>query len=139
MTILSVLSFRTALAVRNLLSFGVARVRERRYYVYIMASKSRVIYVGVTGFLMARVLRHKTGEGGAFTSKYRVHRLVYFRGFQNVGDAIAQETEIKKWRREKKVALIREENPTWEDLAADWGQPAVMRVSRKAGSSLRSE
>ena len=57
-------------------------VRERRYYVYIMASKSRVIYVGVTGFLMARVLRHKAGEGGAFTSKYRVHRLVYFQSFR---------------------------------------------------------
>jgi putative endonuclease len=114
-------------------------VRERRYYVYIMASKSRMIYVGVTGFLMARVLRHKAGEGGAFTRKYRVHRLVYFHSFQNVGDAIARETEIKKWRREKKVALIREENPTWEDLAADWGRPAVMRVSRTAGSSLRTE
>jgi putative endonuclease len=58
-----------------------------RYYVYIMASKSRVLYIGVTGFLMARVLRHKAGEGGAFTSKYRVHRLVYFHSFQNVGDA----------------------------------------------------
>jgi putative endonuclease len=86
-------------------------VRERRYYVYIMASKSRVIYVGMTGFLMARVLRHKAGEGGTFTRKYRVHRLVYYHSFQNVGDAIARETAIKKWRREKKVALIRAENP----------------------------
>ena len=114
-------------------------MRERRYYVYIMASKSRVLYVGVTGFLMARVLRHKAGKGGAFTGRYRVHRLVYFHGFQNVGDAIARETEIKKWKREKKVALIREANPTWEDLAEGWGGPAVMRVSGKAGSSLRSE
>jgi putative endonuclease len=97
-------------------------VLERRYCVYIMASKSRVIYVGVTGFLMARVLRHKAGEGGAFTSKYRVHRLVYFHSFQNVGDAIARETEIKGWRREKKVALIHADNPTWEDLAAGWGR-----------------
>ena len=109
--------------------------RERSYYVYIMASKSRVLYVGITGFLMARVLRHKAGEGGAFTRKYRVHRLVYYRSFQNVGDAIASETEIKKWRREKKVALIRADNPTWEDLSAGWGEPAVMRVSRKTGSS----
>jgi putative endonuclease len=110
-------------------------VRERRYYVYIMASKSRVLYVGVTGFLMARVLRHRAGAGGAFTRKYRVHRLVYFHCFRSVGDAIARETEIKKWRREKKVALIHAENPTWEDLAARWGEPAVMRVSGKAGSS----
>jgi putative endonuclease len=106
---------------------------QRLYYVYIMASKSRVLYVGVTGFLMARVLRHRAGEGGAFTRKYRVHRLVYFHGFRNVGDAIARETEIKKWRREKKVALIRAENPTWEDLAAGWGEAAVMTA--KAGSS----
>jgi putative endonuclease len=84
---------------------------ERTYYVYIMASKSRVIYVGVTGFLMARVLRHRTGEGGAFTRRYQVHRLVYFATFRNVGDAIARETLIKKWRREKKVALIEERNP----------------------------
>jgi putative endonuclease len=109
--------------------------RERCYYVYMMASKSRVIYIGVTGFLMARVLRHKAGDGGAFTRKYRVHRLVYYHCFRNVGDAIARETEIKKWRREKKVALIHADNPTWKDLAAGWGGAAVMTVSGKAGSS----
>jgi putative endonuclease len=108
---------------------------ERVYYVYIMASKSRAIYVGVTGFLMARVLRHRAGEGGAFTQRYRVHRLVYFHAFRNVGDAIARETEIKKCRREKKIALIHVENPTWEDLAAGWGEAAPMTVSGKAGSS----
>ena len=95
---------------------------ERRYYVYILASKSRVIYVGMTGSLMIRVLRHKRGEGGAFTRKYRVHRLVYYETFEHVGAAIARETEIKKWRREKKVALVESENPTWEDLAEDWGK-----------------
>jgi putative endonuclease len=108
--------------------------RERSYHVYIMASKSRVLYVGVTGFLMARVLRHRAGEGGESTHRYQVHRLVYFSTFQNVGDAIARETEIKKWRREKKVALIKERNPTWEDLAEGWGEAAVMRVSGKAAS-----
>ena len=108
---------------------------QKLYYVYIMASKSRVIYVGMTGFLMARVLRHRAGEGGAFTRKYRVHRLVYSYGFRNVADAIARETEIKKWRRENKVALIHSGNPTWEDLADGWGEAAVMRISEKAGSS----
>ena len=67
-------------------------MRQRTYYVYIMASKSRIIYVGVTGFLMARVLRHRAGEGGEFTRRYRVHRLVYFQSFHNVGDAIRRET-----------------------------------------------
>jgi putative endonuclease len=108
--------------------------RERRYYVYIMASRTRVIYVGMTGFLMARVLRHRAGEGGEFTRRYRLHRLVYVEGFQNVENAIARETEIKKWRRQKKVELIEGENPTWEDFAAGWGERAGMRVG-KAGSS----
>jgi putative endonuclease len=103
--------------------------RQYTYYVYILSSKSRVLYVGVTGFLMARVLRHRAGKGAEFTRRYRVHRLVYFQSFHNVGDAIARETEIKKWRREKKVALIEQRNPSWEDLAEGWGEPAVMRVA----------
>jgi putative endonuclease len=110
-------------------------MRERRYYVYIVASKSRAIYIGMTGFLMARVLQHGAGEGGEFSRRYRTHRLVYFEVFHGVGNAIARETEIKKWRREKKVGLIRRGNPTWEDLAEGWGGAAVMRVTGKAGSS----
>ena len=108
---------------------------EKLYYVYIVASKSRAIYVGMTAFLMARVLSHRAGEGSEFTRKYKIHRLVYYEVFHSVAAAIARETEIKKWRREKKVALIVQKNPTWEDLAADWGRAAVMRVQAKAGSS----
>jgi len=96
--------------------------RDKRYYLYIMASKSRVLYVGVTGFLMSRVLQHKAGETDGFTKRYNVNRLVYYESFQYVNNALARETEIKKWRREKKVALIAGTNPTWEDLAADWEQ-----------------
>lgn len=101
---------------------------DKLYYVYILSSKSRAIYIGMTGFLMARVLRHRAGEGGAFTRMYRIHRLVFYEAFHNVAAAIARETEIKKWRREKKVALIVQKNPTWEDLAADWGEPGGMKV-----------
>ena len=110
-------------------------MKQRTYYVYIMASKSRVLYVGVTGFLMSRVLRHRAGDGGEFTRRYRVHRLVYFQTFHNVCDAIARETEIKKWRREKKIALIEERNRTWEDLALGWGDPAPMVVARTTDPS----
>jgi putative endonuclease len=108
---------------------------DKLYYVYILASKSRAIYVGMTGFLMAQVLSHRAGDGGAFTQNYRIHRLVYYEVFHSVAAAIARETEMKKWRREKKVALIIQKNPTWEDLAAEWGGPAVMTVHGKAGSS----
>ncbi len=103
--------------MRNLL-FPSPMPREKHHYVYIMASKSRVIYVGMTAFLMARVLRHRAGDGGTFTSNYRVHRLVHYELFHNVSAAIARETEMKKWRREKKLALIEKNNRTWEDLRA---------------------
>jgi putative endonuclease len=110
--------------------------REKRYYVYIMASKSRTLYVGITGFLMPRVIQHKAGETGGFTRRYKITRLVYYEVFQYVNNAIVRKTEIKNWRREKKVALIEASNPTREDLAADWGEIVPMR---KADSSLRSE
>jgi putative endonuclease len=107
--------------------------RGRRYYVCMLSSKSRVIYVGVTGALMSRVLRHKAGRGGLFTTKYRVNRLVWFQAFEHIGNAIACETEIKAWRRDKKVALIRENNPTWEDLAAGWGERVEMQFRGASG------
>jgi len=100
--------------------------KEKRYYVYILASRSRILCVGMTGFLMARVLQHKSGETDGFTKKYSINRLVYYESFRYVNRAVARETEIKKWRREKKVALIEADNPTWEDLAADWGRPALL-------------
>jgi len=109
--------------------------RERRYYVYIMASKSRVFYTGVTGFLSQRVLQHRSGDTDGFTKRYRVNRLVYFESFRYVNDAISRETELKKWRREKKVRLVEERNPTWEDLAAGWGEPSRLEAD---SSSLRS-
>ncbi len=111
--------------------------REKRYYVYIMASKGRVLYVGVTGFLTSRVLQHKAHETDGFTKRYHVTRLVYYEVFKYVNNAIAREAEIKKWRREKKVALIETSNPTWEDLAAEWGKPAVLRRA-DSSPSLRS-
>ncbi len=103
--------------------------RKKRYYVYIVASKGRVLYVGMTGFLMARVMQHKAAETDGFTRRYHVDRLVYYEVFRYVNSAIARETEIKAWRREKKVALIEAANPLWHDLAADWGQSVPMRTA----------
>jgi putative endonuclease len=56
----------------------------------------------------------------AFTAEYQVNRLVYYEHFTYVGNAIAREKQIKKWRKSKKLALIRGENPTMRDLAWDW-------------------
>jgi putative endonuclease len=92
----------------------------RRYYVYIMSSKSRVLYIGITNDIWRRAWEHKNDIPPGFTSKYRVHRLVYFESFKYVGNAIAREKHLKGWLREKKVALIRSSNPTWEDLSESW-------------------
>jgi putative endonuclease len=117
--------------------------REHRYFVYILSSKSRRIYTGVTGDLYRRVMQHKRGEIEGFTQRYKINRLVYYREFQYVREAIRMETVIKGWLRSKKVALIERENATWDDLADDWGKPwTPLNASAqgvKAGSSLCSE
>jgi putative endonuclease len=94
------------------------------FYVYIMASKSRVLYIGMCNSLRRRVWEHKSASCPGFTHDYRVHRLVYFERFQYVRNAIRREKQLKGWLRKRKIALIEALNPTWEDLAADWFQPS---------------
>ena len=115
--------------------------REKRYHVYILSSKGRVLYVGMTGFIAARMLQHKAKETDSFTRRYHVDRLVYCEVFRYVNNAIARETEIKGWRREKKVALIEAGNPLWNDLAADWGEPARITTadSSRDEAALRND
>ena len=92
----------------------------KTYHVYILSSRSRNIYVGVTSDLAQRVLQHKSRLIPGFTSRYNIDRLVYFEEFSRVQDAIAREKQIKGWVRSKKVALIESGNPTWEDLSQGW-------------------
>jgi len=107
---------------------------DHYFYVYIMASKSRVLYIGMTNTLRRRVWEHKNGLCPGFTRDYRVHRLVYFERFQYVRNAIPREKQLKGWLRKRKIALIESVNPTWEDLAADWFKPSetkqVLRAQR---------
>ena len=100
----------------------------RQYWVYILASRSRVPYTGMTNNLELRVAQHREGKVG-FTAKYRVHRLVYCESTNDVMAAIAREKQIKAWTRAKRVALIESVNPTWDDL---------LPPERKADPSLRS-
>jgi putative endonuclease len=90
--------------------------REYHFWVYILASRSRNLYVGVTNSLLRRVSSHRENMPGTYTARYQVHRLVYFEYFQYVRSAIAREKELKRWSREQKMALIEKVNPTWEDL-----------------------
>ncbi|HEV2314349.1 MAG TPA: GIY-YIG nuclease family protein [Candidatus Acidoferrales bacterium] len=87
------------------------------YYVYIVASRSRRLYTGVTNDLQRRVNEHREGAVPGFTKQYKIFRLVHFEILGDIRAAIAREKEIKGWRREKKLWLIERENSTWEDLS----------------------
>ena len=105
---------------------------EKRYYVYIMASRSLTLYTGVTGDIYSRALQHKAGEVEGFTKKYQINRLVYYETFKYVNNALAREKQIKAWTRAKRLALIKTLNPTWQDLAEGWGEPTKLQIPRFA-------
>ncbi|MFH1207008.1 MAG: GIY-YIG nuclease family protein [Patescibacteria group bacterium] len=94
---------------------------HKTYCVYIMTNRGNVVlYTGVTGNLVGRVLQHKQRLVPGFTSRYRACKLVYFEEYQYVNDAITREKRIKNWHRQWKINLITKNNPKWEDLAAGW-------------------
>src|SRR5213594_2440409 len=95
---------------------------RRTYWVYIMASRSRVLYTSVTNDLGRRVNEHKQSLIAGFTQRYRITRLVYFEEYADIRAAIAREKQIKGWVRSRKTSLIEERNPTWDDLAEGWSQ-----------------
>jgi putative endonuclease len=92
----------------------------RQYCVYILTNKSGTLYVGVTNDLERRMFEHKNSLNEGFTKKYKINRLMYYESFSDIHEAIYREKQIKGWRRDKKIALIEEDNPTWQDLSADW-------------------
>ena len=87
------------------------------FYIYILASLIGTPYVGLTDNLKRRVEEHKLGLVEGFTKEYKVNRLMYYEIFRSADTAAARERQIKKWRREKKLALFAKTNPTWEDLS----------------------
>ena len=95
-------------------------MQEGFYFAYIVASRSLTLYVGMTRDLMKRVFEHKRRLHEGFSATYNCDRLVWFEQYGEVGNAIAREKQLKRWRREKKIALIVESNPTWVDLSEGW-------------------
>ena len=90
---------------------------ERTYIVYLLASmKGGTLYCGITSDIVRRMWEHQTGAVRGFTSKYKVHRLVWFEVHTDVLEAIAREKRIKKWPRQWKIDLIEKDNPGWNDL-----------------------
>ena len=90
---------------------------DRVSHVYILASKSGVLYTGVTSNLSARIAQHKSGHVPGFTKKYNVTRLVWLEPHSDIRAATAREKQIKGLSRAKKIALIESLNPTWQDLS----------------------
>jgi putative endonuclease len=98
-----------------------------QFWVYILSSRTGTLYVGITGHLNRRIMQHKIDTIEGFTAKYKVHRLVYYESFDHAANAISREKQLKHWRREKKIALIENTNPRWQDLAETWGREMRFR------------
>lgn len=90
---------------------------ERTYWVYILTNgRYSTLYVGVTNSLERRIAEHKSRVLPGFTREHGLDRLVFFRGFGEVGEAIRFEKQLKRWRRDWKIRLIEDANPQWADL-----------------------
>lgn len=89
------------------------------FHVYILASLSGTLYVGMTDHLPLRLQQHRNGTYDGFTKKYGTHRLMYYETFGDSHAARAREKQIKKYSRAKKVALFAKSNLEWKDLSAD--------------------
>jgi putative endonuclease len=96
----------------------------RHHYVYILASKiGGTLYIGVTNDLIRRVAEHKLKLIDSFTKQYGVVKLVYFEQFDDPENAIKREKRLKKWKRDRKIALIEKDNPNWNDLYSEIAGP----------------
>ena len=92
------------------------------WYVYMMANKPNgVIYIGITDDIEERVKEHKLKvRPESFTAKYNCDKLVYFEECFSGEEAITRERRMKKWKRDWKIALIEEMNPSWMDISINW-------------------
>jgi putative endonuclease len=104
-------------------------------FVYIMASITRTLYIGITNSLERRVWQHQHSDLPGFTKRYDLKRLVYFEYYEDIRDAISREKQLKGWRRSKKNALIESLNPKWEDLTASLFEPQPRVSTRHPGRS----
>jgi len=94
-------------------------VSKPAFYVYILASLSGTLYVGMTDDLPLRLVQHRNGAFDGFTKKYGIHRLMYYEVFGDSHVARGREKQIKKYSRAKKIALFAKSNPGWKDLSRD--------------------
>jgi putative endonuclease len=97
---------------------------QKHFAIYILTNRPRgVLYTGMSSSLAERIRQHKEGLVPGFTTQYNLKRLVYFEYLDSAEATIAHEKRLKCWRREWKIALIEETNPTWRDLWPDITAP----------------
>ena len=89
---------------------------QKQYYVYIVTNKSNTLYTGVTNDLRRRIYEHRNKLVSGFTSKYKIDKLIFYEIFDSPQEAIAAEKKIKGWTRKKKMELIKNKNPNFEEL-----------------------
>src|SRR6476620_12107766 len=94
---------------------------RRVFYVYILASDKRELYIGITNNLLRRVAEHRGGaDPYHYVFRHATTHLVHVEAAGEARDAIRREKQLKGWSRRRQLALIEESNPSWEDLAAGW-------------------
>ena len=89
---------------------------SKNCYVYILGSKSLVLYIGLTSNLVKRIYEHKKDLVEGFTKKYKVHTLLYYEIYDDPENAIKREKQLKNWHRGWKLNLIKSKNPELKDL-----------------------
>ena len=94
--------------------------RDYNFWVYFITNRNHsVLYIGVTNRLSRRIWEHRESFKDGFTRKYQCRKLIYYEHYRDIRDAIARESQLKKWSRAKKIGLINRFNAGWEDLGAD--------------------
>ena len=97
-----------------------AMPRDYDFWIYIVTNRNdSVLYIGVTNSLSRRTWKHREGIGANFPSRYQCKKLIYYEHYRDIRDALARESQLKKWSRAKKIALISRFNPSWLDLGMD--------------------
>jgi putative endonuclease len=111
----------------------IGRVRVAyNFYVYMLTNRwKNVLYTDVTNDLLRRGCEHRNKVHDGFTKMYNCGRLVYFEWYQDIRQAIERETQIKKWSRAKKDALVASMNPEWRDLSEEWNVPEAEDCSTR--------
>lgn len=93
------------------------------YFVYILSSKNKVLYIGMTNELSRRIYEHKLGIVDSFTKEYNVNKLVYYEIQKDFGFAAKREKQLKNWHRQWKINLIESKNKDWIDLYPEISDP----------------